>query len=504
MINNPSGRFLLNEGDGFLTDIINYMATSDFDILKSIAARITNTNPDPNKIVVNQNIAKAAAGLTAVFPVIVTEAVPLEQAVMVSKAIERKCVAMLQMLFAANQITTATGAYEYMKRFHTNIDPSIDLSDMDVDGVIDYTNKGYEYASRQKDSFWNESAGMKKLEELANLDIDDIVMMSEESLLESKGFNSGALIHNAQVNKIIGQVIQSVKESANDTFIPENINEGSLNEFRSFSLNEADFYRTSTSREFKTEREENGITTTSTIKSGDISSDAKNAYEVLNKQVLQSDIKKANEATPSLMIINFTTARNNGDSILNTCVIGVKARIHYVPSSEMITRIIMKNTDRRGFFNFLRATTGEIAFFKDFLLAVDKAKIDAVAKAGKGSSSKIWKLLELRADRSKFNRSIGKNSSAAAAISTIVISRAEADLIKKNNRIDITKPGTLLSIMRGYNLMCGAIVDEVSERVDFMYDDGTTSFETLSFMALEREDSGGSYKKVINLLAKGR
>ena len=504
MINNPSGRFLLNEGDGFLTDIINYMATSDFDILKSIAARITNTNPDPNKIVVNQNIAKAAAGLTAVFPVIVTEAVPLEQAVMVSKAIERKCVAMLQMLFAANQITTATGAYEYMKRFHTNIDPSIDLSDMDVDGVIDYTNKGYEYATKQKDSFWNESAGMKKLEELANLDIDNIVMMSEESLLESKGFNSGALIHNAQVNKIIGQVIQSVKESANDTFIPENINEGSLNEFRSFSLNEADFYRTSTSREFKTEREENGVTTTSSIKSGDISSDAKNAYEVLNKQVLQSDIKKANEATPSLMIINFTTARDNGDSILNTCVIGVKARIHYVPSSEMITRIIMKNTDRRGFFNFLRATTGEIAFFKDFLLAVDKAKIDAVAKAGKGSSSKIWKLLELRADRSKFNRSIGKNSSAAAAISTIVISRAEADLIKKNNRIDITKPGTLLSIMRGYNLMCGAIVDEVAERVDFMYDDGTTSFETLSFMALEREDSGGSYKKVINLLAKGR
>ena len=513
MINNPSGRFLLNEGDGFLTDIINYMATSDFDILKSIAARITNTNPDPNKIVVNQNIAKAAAGLTAVFPVIVTEAVPLEQAVMVSKAIERKCVAMLQMLFAANQITTATGAYEYMKRFHTNIDPSIDLSDMDVDGVIDYTNKGYEYARGKKGSFWEstESSGMTKLEKLADMDIDDIIMMSEESLLESKGFNTGALIHNAQVNKIIGQVIQSVKESANDTFIPENINEGSLNEFRSFSLNEADFYRQTTSKETKvtvksppTDPGQDDVENVFITRNSDVSSDAKNAYEVFNKQVLQSDIKKANEATPSLMIINFTTARDNGDSILNTCVIGVKARIHYVPSSEMITRIIMKNTDRRGFFNFLRATTGEIAFFKDFLLAVDKAKIDAVAKAGKGSSSKIWKLLELRADRSKFNRSIGKNSSAAAAISTIVISRAEADLIKKNNRIDITKPGTLLSIMRGYNLMCGAIVDEVAERVDFMYDDGTTSFETLSFMALEREDSGGSYKKVINLLAKGR
>ena len=78
------------------------------------------------------------------------------------------------------------------------------------------------------------------------------------------------------------------------------------------------------------------------------------------------------------------------------------------------------------------------------------------------------------------------------------------DLIKKQHRIDLLKPGTLLSIMKGYNLMCAVIVDEVAERCDFMYDDGSSSFETLSFTALEREDSNGMYKKVINLMAKGR
>lgn len=499
MIRNPSGKILLNEGEyGFLSDLIDYMATSDFDIVKSIANRITGTNSDPNKINIGSNIAKAAAGLTAVFPVIVTEAVPLDQAVMISKAIERKCVAMLQMLFAANQITTSTGAFEYMKRFHTNMDPSMDLSDMDVDDIIDYTNKGINYA--------NES---KSLLQLADMDVDDIIVMSDQqTVVESNNYVKNVL-REANVSKIIKEVNEMTKELANEEYVEEGINYESLNEFRCTKvLNEYTFYSKSSSTERKTEvkpkDDSNDVTTYITKTGYNNTSDVKNAYEILNKNVLKTDIQKANEATPSLMVINFTSTVDNGDSIINTCVIGVKARIHYVPSQEMITRIIMKNTDRRGFFNFLRATTGEIAFFKDFLFAIDKAKIDAVAKAGKGSTSKIWKLLELRADRAKLNKSAGRNTSAAAAISTIVISRAEADLIKKNNRIDITKPGTLLSIMRGYNLMCAVIVDEVSERCDFMYDDGTTNFETLSFMSLEREDSGGSYKKVINLLAKGR
>lgn len=485
---------------GFLTDIINYMATSDIDILRSLGDKILSSKKDPNTINIGSNIAKASAGLTAVFPVIVTEAVPLDQAVMVSKAIERKCVAMLQMLFAANQITTATGAFEYMKRFHTNLSSNLDLSGMDVDDVIDYTDK----IGTRLESFQNN----RTLMELAEMTVDEIVELSENiSLNESTKIREvDRWIHEAEVGKTIKDVVQKTKDIMHENFIPENINEGSLNDFQfSTVLNEYSAYRpSSTKTTIKSTDDETG-TETETIKTDSMGTgDIKNAYEMLNKGVLKTDIAKANEATPSLMIVHFTTTIDNGDSIVNTCVIGVKARIQYVPSSEMINRIVLKNTDRRGLLNFIRATTGEIKFFKDFLFAVDRAKVDAVAKSGKGSSSKVWKLLELRANRAKLNKSTGRNNSDAAAISTIVISRAEADIIKKQYRIDITKAGTLLSIMKGYNLMCAVLVDEVSERVDFMYDDGSSNFETLSFMSLEREDSGGSYKKVINLLAKGR
>jgi hypothetical protein len=176
--------------------------------------------------------------------------------------------------------------------------------------------------------------------------------------------------------------------------------------------------------------------------------------------------------------------------------------LHYVKSEDMVNKIMLKNSDRRGLFNFIRATTREISFFKDFLFSVDRAKVDALSKVGKGSTSSVWKLLELRANQAKRNKQMFKNDASCSAIATIVISKEEADLIKKYHRLDIHNPGTLLSIMRGYSFMCAVIVDEAMERVDMLWDDGTKHFETYSFMSLEREESSGMYKKVINMVSK--
>lgn len=454
---------------GILTDIIGFMADSDISFISDIGQKILSSKKDPMQFSVGSNIAKAASGLTAVFPVIVTEATPLDQGVMVSKSIERKAVALLQMLFAANQITSATGAHQYLKNFHSNISSSLDLSGMDVDDVIEYTNK------------------------------------------LSESVAPGDITYKVSVNEAIKAVIEDTKNNTTHV-LEENINESSLNDYRVRQVfNELQAWKsskTTTSIESKpryTDFLGNSTSTVSTeIQDAPSAVDMKNAYEVLNKSVLRTDIQKANESVPSLIIINFVSIIEGGDKVVNTCVIGVKAVLHYVSSEEMINRIVLKNADRRGLFNFLRATTREISFFRDFLFAVDRAKIDAVAKSGKGSSSKIWKLLELRANRAKLNNASGRTGSDTAAITSLIISKAEADLIKKAHRIDITKPGTLLAIMRGYNFMCAAIVDEVSERVDFLYDDGSKNFETLSFMSLEREDGNGMYKKVINLMAKGR
>ena len=176
--------------------------------------------------------------------------------------------------------------------------------------------------------------------------------------------------------------------------------------------------------------------------------------------------------------------------------------IHYVSSEDMINKVMLKNSDKNGLFNFIRATTREISFFKDFLFAVDRAKVDALSKTGKGSSSNIWKLLELRANEAKRKKSLLSKDASCSAIATIVVTKAEVELIKKYHRIDISKAGTLKSIMRGYSIMCAAIIDDAVEKVDLLWDDGSQGFETYSFSSLEREESSGMYKKVINMINK--
>ena len=460
--------------EGFLKDVLDlidekfkdgFSSEKLFDVL---ANRPKQDDSSKFNRAISKNIATATKGLTATFPVIVTEAVPIDQAIMVSKVIERKCVEMLQMLFASSQITSAKNAATYLSKFHNNLDPSLDWSNANIDDVINLSN---EY---QNDANFSESA------------------------------------EYASVKNAIQAVIEDCQRNCSYT-LGEGINEHSIGEYRvkkvfdnyeTTHINEAQY---NVNQRYDHYIGDDGIRhrgDTEKLDTGESGND-KNAYDILNKGVLKSDIEKANEAVPSLIIINFVSDANH--AIRNTCVIGVKSIIHYVSSEDMINKIVLKNSDRRGLFNFIRATTREISFFKDFLFSVDRAKVDALSKVGKGSTSNIWKLLELRANEAKRKKAAFKNDASCSAIATIVLSTEEADLIKKQYRIDIRKPGTLLSIMRGYSFMCGVIVDGTDERTDFIWDDGSNDFETYSFMSLEREQSQSEYKKVINMMmSKGR
>lgn len=450
---------------GFLSDILGLMAGSDIYLLSDIGKKILSTtnNEDPMDFTVTTNIAKAASKLTATFPVLVTEATPVDQAVMVSKAIERKAVALLQMLFAANQITNAASAQKYLNRFYKQ-SSLIDLSDMDVDDIIDYTNK-----------------------------------LSEE-------FAPDDPVRQAAIQEAIQEVINECKYGQDETVVTANLNETSINDYKVKQImNEVRVWNQTTTTTTREKRDGLfGDVTTTTITDEPDTDALDKAYSAMSKTILKTDIQKANESVPSLMVVNFVTIVEGGNKVINTAVIGVKARLQYVSSQDMVNRIVLKHADRRGLVNFIRATTGEIKFFKDFLFAIDRAKVDAVAKSGKGSNSKIWKMLELTAHKAKLNKAAGIHNASAAAITTLVINQAEVDLIKKEHRIDLMKPGTLLSVMKGYNIMAAVIIDEVDEKCLFLYDDGSKVFETLSFMSLEREEGNGMYKKVINLMTKGR
>ena len=483
---------LLSEADmGPLKKVLSLMDL-DFDELKrGITGTINSSSSTGFKM--NSNIAKEAKGLTAVFPVLVSESVSVEQAQMIAKAAERKYVTMFQMLFAASQITDAKSAQSYLKKFHNNITSSLDLSDMTVDDVIDFANKLDEEV--QTTALTN-----ARITEATKAVLEDLAFNENYTKVLAENLNPVSL-NNYKVKTVFGDYKATQVSEANDDYYTVEDRSDST-EWEGRDDNNGNVYKqrtnTTTRRTPITARDR-----AAALK--DKNATLKDKADIISKQIVTTDIKKANEATPSLMIINFVTQADGRDNeIVNTAVIGVKCVIHYVPSSEMMNRMVLKNTDRRGLLNFIRATTGEIQFFRDFLFAIDRAKIDAVAKTSKGSNSRIWKMLEIRANRSKMNTTARADNAACAAITMLVLSKAEVDIIKQSYRLDLSKASTMLSVMKGYNFIGVAVIDEVNEKVDFLYDDGTKNFETISFMSLEREQGAGEYKKMINTLVKGR
>lgn len=223
-------------------------------------------------------------------------------------------------------------------------------------------------------------------------------------------------------------------------------------------------------------------------------------YKRNSKMLIDTDVKKANEMIPTLMNVTFTQIIDK-TPVLSSIVIGVKAKMIPLDSMDIMNRIINKNKDNNFFIKFFRSTTREISFVKDFVLAIDKAKSDALSFSTKGRSNKIWKVLEKRASKSKASRIVNTNNSAMA-ISTLVITSEEAEALKKMNGIDVYNPKTAGSIMESYNLLAFGIVDDMMETFKIMRDNGDYSYETYAYSALEKELSDSQAKKTLNLMAK--
>lgn len=221
----------------------------------------------------------------------------------------------------------------------------------------------------------------------------------------------------------------------------------------------------------------------------------------ISKSFAANDIKKANELMPTTLAVNFYAGDKKDHVLIEGVVIGVKARLIPVASNDIVNHVISKIEDKNWLLQLLRATTRETSFAKDFLFAIDKAKIDALSHSRQGSSNPMWKVLERRAMGSKLKRLLGSNNSYMA-ITTLCVSQEDVDYVKKEYNIDIEDPSNISPLFTNYNLMCVCIVDEALEVAKFMFDTGDGNWENYSFSSLEREDKDNTYKKVVNLMTK--
>ena len=433
-----------------------------------------------------RSVASATSNLTLVFPVICSNNISIENASMIAKATERKAVSLLQILFSAMSVDAVEDGIDYIKKFHTNLKMDSDIS---VDAFVDLVDT---YVAKNESAVVNRGMYDAVIRDLRNINNVLPESISENSIADYSILPN--FISNGELRVVKEAKSKGGTHNTKNVYTDRSVRDNTFNDNRSVN-------NTFVSNPENTTQTRYNYTYSDDSQRAKNMADARDkANNLLRNQLISSDVKKANELVPTMMIVNFVNMYED-NPVAQNMVIGVKAKLYPVDSVDVLNRIVIKNKDKNKLFGLVRATTREISFCRDFLFAIDKAKIDALSQSKRGSSSKLWKILERRSLKSKVRRSLGQVNDASA-ISTLVISQEEVEYLKKTENIDLEKPNVMRPIMESYNLMGVCIVDEAAETAKFMYDTGDDIYEVLSFNHLERENNNGLDRKVVNLMTK--
>ena len=458
---------VLNEKVGAFANIIDSIATAGGagvgaakDVLDTIDGEIKYNRrknlEDKGSVYLGGSISKYTNNnLIMSFPMLCDNTLSIDTLALISKANERNVVGMLELLFSSLSLKGYSGA-ELLKTVHTNINP-----DMAVDDFIDT---------------------MKKLS--ANESVDYKLRAQINEALQEMSYELKYGQKSFPVN--------SFSENSLENYVVRNANSKSVSVLEAATpvKNGADQL---------TDKQKLDIQDKNALKQKSF----EKTFALPEKRLTAQEIKKNNELEPTLMVVSFNDLAQSGTTIVKTFVAGVKSRIISVDSMDIIERLVSKNKTSLSFKNLIRATTGEINFVSDFLLALKQNKLDAKNAAKKGEAARLWNILQSRAVKAG-GRAASKDKNDASAITGLVINIETVNYMKNSYRFDITERKNLKLIMDAYNLMSVIIADEANESV-MSYYDGNAGFEEISYNSLRKEgNEKNTEKKIINLLNNTR
>lgn len=504
------------------------------DTIVQIAKGLSNvaTNKVANKSEYSySSIANAASKLIAVFPVLTSRTVSFDTARMTSKYIEQiSCQFFMFALQQAN-ISNAKDGIAYLRQFHQNLNMGDDNTDAVIAAIqswIDAYTKGTQESTTFADALNNEV--------LSEAMVDPFMMQSDDVKISASD---------------IRELMHAMQESANIQFYDTKLNPLSIDDYvvREFAggdyrvtvspyiLNEAkankrkanNSYnenkeqhrheeemnkilndRMKTYQKAQSERDKQDAENEKQQKEDQKSTSRDNDWRDANRMhnntafLKDQDIKKMNDAVPSILIVKFYQ-KNNNDAVSGVAtefLIGIKSKVVPITTAEILRRIMNDNKDGQKFLKFMRVITGELKA-SDVLLGLSRITDDVKSYKVKGARGDIWTLLQNRAVAAKEQVRSGKHNDFSA-ITTVLISQQDADELYREENFDINDPKNAIHFMQSYNLMGFAIADDSNEVLHLLLDNGSKNFEDISYRMLERETQDSTYKKLINLMAASK
>lgn len=427
-----------------------------------------------------KSLSKASMDGTLNFPVIVSNALSIEDASLVSKSLERQFASFTLTLMTMNPYLYTMGgkatAANYINKFHQNVDTRTDATD--IHNAIS--------------NLMTESA--------IQLGLDDYDAMSEvsERILYKVYENvnhSGINAENIRYSYTIEDVTESsiLNNFANRSSVLE-ADGGIKVDTAKITDNEVEINIDAKDLDMSKLGREIGR---AMPRGGSGGGDRRQ----FNHMDVSSDYKKANELVPTLLHMRIFPIDSKTKTELPPIdfVMGIKCTMHPVASDEVVINVARGIKNENTFFNFIRWTTGEISFFKDFVLSLNELKIDAINTSGR--SSRWWTMLKRRRSSAKIKNALSSNRLLPNA--TIVITQEEADMIKTQYGYNLENASIAYKLMDNYFLMSFVIVDPALQRVKFLFD-GKNEFEIMTFANLARENTvdDRKFKEMVNMLGR--
>ncbi|MCM1218699.1 MAG: DUF262 domain-containing protein [Lachnospiraceae bacterium] len=218
---------------------------------------------------------------------------------------------------------------------------------------------------------------------------------------------------------------------------------------------------------------------------------------------VDSEFRKANDLVPTMLHIRIYPVtddmKSGGEAI--DFVLGIKCQLHPVTTDQMVTELArgIKNNDT--LFNFIKWTTGETKFFKDFLFAVDQQKADAYQSV-RGDNASIIVASKRRKNIAKVWNRFGVNP--LTPILAILTAQEDLDILRDEFGYDTDRMPTLINtLMSNFYLLGFMKVNLASERVDILID-GQQRFQTytLSTLAKENTTDDRKFKEMMKMVGR--
>ena len=194
-------------------------------------------------------------------------------------------------------------------------------------------------------------------------------------------------------------------------------------------------------------------------------------------------VKKMNRSEPLKIEVEVEYA-TPGFIKSSKFTLGVKSVAHVVPSGEIIRFLPKAKFDMSVLIKLARLWTGEIKFWRDFVLNLTEVK-DSFRRDRAGKDAWYAKLKRLTSDNN-LRRLAGGDLMPTATLA-VSMEDVEEMLRQTDGRFDLSSNGMAREIVKSLSLLNLVIIDEANERV-WWYDEADGEYDVKTAEVLQKED----------------